>query len=596
MSPEPPLTCARRTGRKSASSWHGTHNTMQARTLLRSVPLALWLAIAAATVAMFGIGGNTDQPEVHGHSAIRWMTARWNWSGADMSHAWLIPLISLWALWQRRAALRNTAGAPDWRALPIVLLGLLLYLTGLRTQQTRIVLASAILLLWSLPFHAFGWPLARQLIFPCGYLVFCIPFTFLDDLTLPLRLISTTVSAGLLNGLAIPVTRIGTALHIQAGEGFSLDVAHPCSGLRYLVAMIALTSAYAYFTQRGALRRLTLGIASVPLAMIGNIARIVLIAVVGVWLGKDTAVGFYHDYSGYVVFAVATLLMIWVGGLMNRHPGRMSRTAETAAAAPAPARHSPLRQALHPPVTLAALLGATLLLAPAASRVSLEDPLAANITTRLPAAVGTWQGEDLLYCQNEQCNRSFRRSELEGEGKTCPVCGGTLDRMALAERTMLPADTSIARKLYRDPSGSAILATVVLTGRDQRSIHRPQQCLPAQGFAIASRSVLPVPMAGRPPLETTLLHATPARASLTTGQDRLLLAYWFVGGGHVTHDHLRRVFWMGWDNLIHGRRSRWAYVSLQTSTGGNPDRALEQLTGFTAALWPQIHKPPVAPQ
>ena len=559
---------------------------------MRNLSIALWLAIAAAMVAMFGLGGNTDQPDAYSHSAVRWMVARWNWSGSDMSHAWLIPLVSLWALWQKRTAILHAVRAPDNRALALVVLGLLAYLAGIRTQQTRIVLAAAILLLWSLPFHAFGWQVARQLVFPCGYLVFCLPFTFLDDLTLPLRLVSTTASAGLLNGLNIPVTRVGTALHVQAGEGFSLDVAHPCSGLRYLVAMIALTSAYAYFTQPGALRRLTLGIASIPLAMIGNIARIALIAIVGVWFGKDVAVGFYHDYSGYVVFAVATLLMIWVGSLLHRLPAVRPGGEAEVIGTDAMGTTSPHAGTggFRPPLTLAILLGLTLLAAPSARRVTVADELTTDVTTDLPLSIGSWQGEDILYCQNEQCNRSFKDSELEGKEGLCPLCHGKLDKMALAERTMLPSDTVIARKLYQDPAGAGILVTVVLTGHDQRSIHRPQQCLPAQGFAIASREVLPVPLAGRGTLQTTFMQATPARSSRSNPASRLLLVYWFVGGGHVTHDHLRRVFWMAWDNLVHGRRSRWAYVSLQTGAGNDPDRASRQLVEFTSALWPRIHR------
>ena len=287
------------------------------------VNYVMWGAIAVLLTVLFGLYGNTEEVAARGTSAILWMVSRWNMPEADLSHGWLIPFVSAYVIWRTCGDLRAAPKAGSRWGLAVVLGALLLYLAGLRVQQTRLVLVSLIGLLWGIPFFLYGRRVAGLLFFPCAYLVFCIPMTFLDSLTLPLRLISTWVSATTLNGLGIPVTRIGTALHVNAGGGFALDVAHPCSGLRYLVAMVALTTAYAYFTQRTPGRRLSLFAASIPLAMAGNIVRIVLIALVGVWFGTDVAVGFYHDYSGYVVFAVAILLMIWVGSLLQRAwPGR----------------------------------------------------------------------------------------------------------------------------------------------------------------------------------------------------------------------------------------------------------------------------------
>jgi len=267
---------------------------------------------------LFVVGGNTEDVVGQGHSAIAWMIGRWSWPGLDMSHGWLIPLVSAYAVWRKWGEIRTAPCTYGRGGLILVVCALLLYLIGLRVQQTRLVLLSLPALLWGLSWFLYGWHVARLLAFPCWYLVFCIPFTFLDALTLPLRLLSTLVSDVVLNGLGIPVTRVGTAIHIHSGAGFSLDVAHPCSGLRYLVAMVALTTAYAYFTQFGMWRRTVLCLASIPLAMVGNMVRIILIALVGVVFGTEIAVGFYHDYSGYVVFAVAILLMIAVGNWLQR--------------------------------------------------------------------------------------------------------------------------------------------------------------------------------------------------------------------------------------------------------------------------------------
>jgi exosortase len=279
-------------------------------------------SLAMLTVCMvylYGFNGNTEYVGTQGRSAIRWMVSRWSGGvAADLSHGWLIPLVSLYALWQRRKALWDAEFMADWRGIFLTVAALFLYWAGVQGQQTRLTLVSLVLLLWSIPFAFWGWGVARQMIFPVGYLIFCIPLSFLDSLTFPLRLFASTVSAEILNGLGIETVRTGTAIHSAAGGGFNFEVADPCSGLRSVLAMTALTAAYAHFVQRGTVRQWLLFLAAFPLAVAGNIVRIVMIGVVALLFGQERATGFYHDYSGYVFFFAATGLMLATASLLNR--------------------------------------------------------------------------------------------------------------------------------------------------------------------------------------------------------------------------------------------------------------------------------------
>ena len=81
--------------------------------------------------------------------------------------------------------------------------------------------------------------------------------------------------------------------------------------------MTALTAVYAYLTQPTLVRKWLLFLCSIPLAIVGNMARIITIALVAQAFGQELAVGIYHDYSGYVVFAVAITLMVAVGALLS---------------------------------------------------------------------------------------------------------------------------------------------------------------------------------------------------------------------------------------------------------------------------------------
>lgn len=267
---------------------------------------------------LYGFHGNAEQVQLHGRSAILWMTARWNSHyETDLSFGWLIPLVSAFVIWSRRKALLEVPVAPDARGYALVILALFFYWAGLQGQQTRLVLFSLLLLLWGIPFTLWGSKVAEQLIFPVTYLSFCVPFSFLYSFTFPLRLFGAKVSAVMLNGLGVACIRVGTAIHSAAPDGFHFDVADPCSGLRSILAMTALTAVYAHFTQKGPVRQWLLFLAAFPLAIAANIIRIVMIGVASVAFGQKWATGFYHDYSSYVFFVSAILLMRWLGSLIQ---------------------------------------------------------------------------------------------------------------------------------------------------------------------------------------------------------------------------------------------------------------------------------------
>jgi exosortase len=265
---------------------------------------------------LFHLLGNTVD-DVSSRSAFIWMVARWGDRvsfGADYSHGYLIPFVSLGVIWYRQkeffAAKKNICVA----GLYVIILALSMHWLGAKMQQTRLSLLSLILLIWGLPLYFFGWEIARLLIFPCAYLIFCVPLNFLDSLSFPLQQIATSFSYNLLNGVGIECERVGTQL---ISPYFQLNVEAPCSGLRSLLAMTALTAVYAYFTQKTFVKKWLLFILSIPIAVAGNIGRIISIAVVSIVSGQKLGAGLYHDWSGYVLFTVAISLMVATAKLLN---------------------------------------------------------------------------------------------------------------------------------------------------------------------------------------------------------------------------------------------------------------------------------------
>lgn len=272
--------------------------------------------------ALFHFQGNSLDAKVFGRSALSWMTERWTDDiefGGDYSHGWLIPILSLYVIWHRRKAISAATKNISYTGLALVVASLFLHWLGMKAQQTRLSLFGLVGLTWSIPFYLFGWQVAKQLIFPCAYLVFCIPFNFLDSVTHPLRMFATHASSMLLNGIGIAVEASGARLHSLTPGGFDLDVADACSGIRSLTAITALTAIYANITQRTPWKQWLIFFLSIPLAIIGNIVRVFTTGIVAEVFGDDTAMHLYHDFSGFIIFMVVFVLLISAGSALDAH-------------------------------------------------------------------------------------------------------------------------------------------------------------------------------------------------------------------------------------------------------------------------------------
>ena len=218
----------------------------------------------------------------------------------------------------------------------------------------------------------------------------------------------------------------------------------------------------------------------------------------------------------------------------------------------------------------------------------------AGIVLHLPEQVGDWRGMDLLFCPNRECGGQYTSAQLE-DPTTCPRCGAPLGNMNWAKRSMLPADTGLVRKYYERPGGQAPLhATIVLSGNDRSSIHRPQVCMTAAGHEIVGERVIRIPLEGRPePLEVMVLDmAKPyqdgAGAPATYSS---YYAYWFVGKDRETASHFVRMAWMGYDRIFRGVSHRWAYIALAGKRIPGSDAHLQTVADFASQLHPALLKP-----
>ena len=243
----------------------------------------------------------------------------------DMSYGWYVPLFSLYVVWQERQKIRDSLGAPSAAGLLPLIFFLFVGFLGVRGLQIRFEILGFVGVLLSLVWCLFGLRAMHQVLFPAGFLLFCMPLhTYLDIITIHLRMLAVAIGHGVLAGCGVEIVRQGTMLFSPTGS-FAIDVAAPCSGMRSLFAMMALTAGYAYFTQPTWFRRGLLFALSIPIAIAGNVVRILTIVCVAATCSPSFATGFYHDYSGYVVFLVAILLMVATGSLVTKGAERCAR-------------------------------------------------------------------------------------------------------------------------------------------------------------------------------------------------------------------------------------------------------------------------------
>lgn len=442
----------------------------------------------------------------------------------DMSFALYVPLFSLYVLWTERKKIVDSLGEPGVGGLLLALPGLAAGFLGTRGAQVRLEIVGFVCLLVAVPWALFGRRTAKAVLFPALFLLFCLPLaTFLDIVTVHLRLLASSTAFGVLRGFGAEVVRRGTMIGALDGS-FAIDVAEPCSGLRSLFALMALTAAYAYFNQPTWFRRAVLFASSVPLAILGNVVRILSICLVAQYASGDFAMGFYHDYSGYVVFVVAILLMVAVGEAMRKFLGP-GPAEEGAAPEPAPA---------------AAAGGVRRFV-----RVAVPAALLALV---VPAMVFQSMTPEVTVAEAPEVHLGelpgYESAEL-GPGE--------------AELNVLPADTRIEKRMYTAPDGRWFQVTVVVGGRSKSSIHRPELCLPAQGFQMTSPRTESA--GGRNWRFITLA----SRDSPPLG-----FAYTFFNqDGYKTASHTARIFRDVWDRSVLSRIDRWVMVTVNSSVAGD---------------------------
>lgn len=256
------------------------------------------------------------------YSPVFYTLYKSKWDSVDYTHAYFILPLSLLIVWLERARIGTNLKAQidtnqtriDTRIwtngwLVLVIFSLLLFVLGWRNDYMFIQTFSLIPLLFGMTSYLYGRKVTRLLLFPILYLLLLVPppLGILDSITLPMRYGVSVVSAIILKTMQYPLTREG--LLITMGE-HEIFMGAPCSGFRSLITMFSLGLIYVYFNKGRFSKNLILIFSIIPLALIGNLIRVLAMCLVTYYFGHEVGQGFYHDFSGMVVFVVMILGLI----------------------------------------------------------------------------------------------------------------------------------------------------------------------------------------------------------------------------------------------------------------------------------------------
>ena len=239
----------------------------------------------------------------------------------DFSQGFLVPIFSAYLVWAKRKALFETKIAPTWNGVAVVALGLVVLLLGVYGAELFLSRVSLVILLAGLVLSFGGWQLLKEVRFALLVLILAIPIPGIvfNEITIPLQFLASKLASAMLPFFGVPVLREGNVIELST---MKLEVAEASSGIRSLMSLYTLAVFYGYFLEKSTMRRTILALASIPIAIAANAVRILGTGLCVQYWDPDKAMGFFHEFSGWVMFLVSLGFLYIVHRVMCLFPSK----------------------------------------------------------------------------------------------------------------------------------------------------------------------------------------------------------------------------------------------------------------------------------
>jgi exosortase len=235
----------------------------------------------------------------------------------DYSAGQLVPLIAIFLVWRERKTLRRCLLRPCWWAVILLILAQTARIFGLLFMYESAERYALVLTLTGTVLMVAGWQMFRRVSWILLFLFLMVPFPgrIHNLISGPLQRMSTTGSVFLLEAFGTRVSQQGNV--VMLNQKIPMAVAEACSGLRMLIAFIIVTAFIAYMVKRSRRQKTVLIFSSIPIAVMCNILRICVTAVLFLLVSTEVAEKFFHDFAGLAMMPAAVLLIFGELWLMD---------------------------------------------------------------------------------------------------------------------------------------------------------------------------------------------------------------------------------------------------------------------------------------
>jgi exosortase D (VPLPA-CTERM-specific) len=469
------------------------------------------------------------------YSTFTWLVTH-DWEREAYSYCWLIPPVVFFLVWLERDELTSIPSEPSWAGLAPIGAGVIFFWLGELSGEYFTLYISFWLILVGLCLLHLGWQKLKAIGFALFFILtmFPVPHFINTRIMVQLRMISSKLGVVMIQAYGLPVARSGNIIDL----GFTkLQVVDACSGLHSLISLIVLCLLIVYFFKDHIWKRTVLLLSSIPLAIVTNSMRIAMTAILYKYFGAGVAEGFFHQFSGLLIFAICIPVLLIEMKILEKLPPVQSTSTskpkqyEVTASDNNPGSQnkklSKLGLLLQPMfIVTVILLGATLALS---NTVDFREkiPVKKNLD-QFPLKLGEWNAD--------------RRQAMAQK---------FIDFLDLSEYVIIN---------YQNLDGKKINFYVAYyeSQRKGESIHSPATCLPGSGWSFNQSGT--VKIAGVPGNNGTYEIN---RAVMQFGRNRQLSYYWFPVRGRILYNAYQLKIYNFWDALTQ-QRTDGALVRLIT--------------------------------
>jgi exosortase D (VPLPA-CTERM-specific) len=472
------------------------------------------------------------------------------WTDENYSHGLLVPFVIGYIIWMEFAELKKSVSKPAvWLGGGVITFSLMMLLAGTLGAELFIQRISFVLMLAGIVIYFFGANLLKLLVVPFLLLLFAIPIPqiIFNKIAFPLQIWASQIAVWGIRLFEVAPIRNGNVIEILPKGSMqivALEVVEACSGIRSLMTLVTLALVLWYFTRDKNpfdwIRAVILMLSAIPIAIITNAGRVTSTGVLTYYYGKQAADGFTHEFSGWLVYLIALVMLLGLNFLIKRFYRKDAE--ETQSENLITNYQSPIANYQITILIAALFLGGLFInwFEQRGEAFVERKPLA-----QIPAKLGDWsqKGSDIKFSEQTE--------------------------------SVLRTDDYVMRE-YGNSAGkyANLYIGYYASQRTGATYHSPQNCLPGAGWEMKNPEVIQIQTpSGK------IFSAN--RYIIDNGTNKAVMIYWYQGRGRAVASEYTDKVYTVLDSVLR-RRSDSSMVRVMTSVISSENEALQTAVDLSA--------------